>query len=575
MTWTIKRKFILLSLLNLAAIIVVAGIGYRTLSAVLASGKSLVSIQSVLRAQGDADMMHDAINSDVLNAIGLGEGNASSSTSLVAQSAYQELLARFSQHRQKILRAVQIVEKSDSLSGDSKRKTEGVFRTLTDYIGTADSILKGVASDPSQAKNRLPEFNAAFSKLEVDMGGLSDDIQAAAAVVQRDAQQQANGATGILFSTGLVAAILVSLLSVLMARSIVPQLRKAVNVAKAIADGDLRHDIATNSQDEIGELMRAFHSMSEGLNNKILHISNEVARASQSVLNSAQQLMIGNETLSNSTEAQASTVEETVASMEQLASNTKHNSEHADQISAEVREVSRVFRQGNEAVSQLAGTMTQINSGSKRIAEITALIDGIAFQTNILALNASVEAARAGDSGRGFSVVATEVRNLAQRSSDASKEIKALIDAAVEKAESGSSQAELARKSMETSLDAVTRVTTLVLDIANASKEQSEGIDEMNEAIVQIDQTTQQNAALVEEAAAATALLQEDAERLVQLTTVFHTASKADAATQQRLTNVPQIQETRGVQHQRVATAHRPKEMLQTSEVSADDWREF
>jgi methyl-accepting chemotaxis protein len=145
----------------------------------------------------------------------------------------------------------------------------------------------------------------------------------------------------------------------------------------------------------------------------------------------------------------------------------------------------------------------------------------------------------------------------------------------VEKAESGSSQAELARKSMETSLDAVTRVTTLVLDIANASKEQSEGIDEMNEAIVQIDQTTQQNAALVEEAAAATELLQEDAERLVQLTTVFHTASKTDAAAQQHQTSASQPKALRGVEHQRLATAHRPKEMLQASEVSADDWREF
>ena len=575
MIWTIKRKFILLSLLNLAAIVTVAGIGYRTLSTVLASGKSLVSIQSILRAQGDADMMHDAINSDVLNAIVLGEGNASSSTSLIAQTAYQELLARFSQHRQKILRAVQVVEKSDSLPEDSKGKTQGVYRSLTDYIGSADSILKGVASNLSETKNRLPEFDASFAKLEGDMASLSDEIEATATVVQREAQQHASGATGTLFATGLVAAILVSLLSVLMARSIVPQLRKAVDVAKAIADGDLRHDIAIGSRDEVGELMRAFHAMSEGLNNKISHISNEVGRASRSVLDSAQQLMIGNETLSSSTEAQASTVEETVASMEQLASNTKHNSEQAGQISHEVREVSRVFRQGNEAVAQLAGTMTQINSSSKRIAEITALIDGIAFQTNILALNASVEAARAGESGRGFSVVATEVRNLAQRSSEASKEIKALIDAAVDKAEFGSSQAEQARHSMEASQDAVTRVTTLVLDIANASKEQNEGIGEMNEAIIQIDHTTQQNAALVEQAAAATKLLQEDAARLVELTTVFLTAPKTNAATQQNLTSMAQHKATSSPVRQHPTTAHRPKQMLQTSEANTDDWREF
>lgn len=574
MNWTINRKLVLLSLLNLLAIIAVAVIGYHSLIEVLASGEDLVTIQSALRAQGDADMMHDAINSDVLNVMVMGGNQADVTESFKELPAYQALLVRFNLHRQSILRAVNVVEKNQFMQRSSKQKIQDVYLSLEKYITIAESVINIAATDFASAKNRLPAFTLAFGKLETDMAQLSDEIEKTAAVVQSRAKTQASSAIRTLIVTGFVAALLVTVLAILMARSIVPELRKAVRIAKAIAEGDLRHEISATSSDEVGALMQAFRDMSEGLNKKISHITSEVARASQSVLDSAKQLSIGNETLANSTEAQASTVEEAVAGMEQLASNTKHNTQHAEQISEQVREVSHIFRQGNEAVGQLASTMTQINSSSKRIAEITALIDGIAFQTNILALNASVEAARAGESGRGFSVVATEVRNLAQRSSDASKEIKALIDAAVEKAEAGSSQAEQTRRSMEASQDAVTRVTTLVLDIANASKEQSEGIEEMNEAIVQIDQVTQQNAALVEESAAATELLQEDAARLVQITSVFLTASKADTVPQPSKTAQSQLH-ANNHHTARSSPPTRPRELVRAGTDNTDDWQEF
>jgi methyl-accepting chemotaxis protein len=245
-------------------------------------------------------------------------------------------------------------------------------------------------------------------------------------------------------------------------------------------------------------------------------------RNSAEVINTgAQELAAGNMELSSRTETQASSLEETAASIEELTSTVKQNSENAQHARGLVEGASATASKGGEVMQQVVATMTDINDASRKIVDITGVIDGIAFQTNILALNAAVEAARAGEQGRGFAVVASEVRNLAQRSAAAAKEIKVLIDKSVEKIQLGTDLVQQAGTTMSTLVGNVHQVTQIVGEIAVASREQSDGIEQVNQAIAQMDEVTQQNAALVEEAAAATASLQEQAGELAQTVSLF------------------------------------------------------
>lgn len=528
MRLTVSKKLVFLVLLNLLAIAVVSTIGYRSLAEVVASGKSLLATNSALRAQTDADMSHDGINSVVHEAILSAAVLSTSQNPADVDKARRLTLAAFARHKEIIERSVAVVEAGNLWRG-SLDKAGAVHRDLTAYLVLAEKIIKSAASDTASAMAMLPEFRAAFSTLETEMGEISDRIEAVAAGNQAEAERRSGFAVKLLITSGVIAVMLVAFFALLIARSVVIPLREAVQVAQVVAAGDLRGDIKVRSHDEIGELMQAFKDMTQGLNQRVVHVTEEVGRVSRSIVDSANQLSAGNETLAARTEAQASSVEETVASIEQVAAAAKQNAEHAQQGKDAAEEVSNVFRRGNEIVSQLTDTMAQINVSSKRVAEIIALIDGIAFQTNILALNAAVEAARAGDLGRGFSVVASEVRNLAQRSAAAAKEIKTLVNDSVGKADAGSILAKEAHQAMDASVEAVRRVAALMLEIASASKEQSEGVEQINQAMAQIDHGTQQNAALMEEASATTEILAESATHLVKLTTVFKTGAERGA----------------------------------------------
>lgn len=528
MRLTVSKKLVFLVLLNLLAIAVVSTIGYLSLAEVVASGKSLLATNSVLRAQTDADMSHDGINSVVHEAILSAAVLSTSQNPADVDKARRLTLAAFARHKEIIDRSVAVVDAGNLWRG-SLDKAGAVHRDLTAYLVLAEKIIKSAASDTASAMAMLPEFRAAFSTLETEMGEISDRIEAVAAGNQAEAERRSGFAVKLLITSGVIGVMLVAFFALLIARSVVIPLREAVQVAQVVAAGDLRGDIKVRSHDEIGELMQAFKDMTQGLNQRVVHVTEEVGRVSRSIVDSANQLSAGNETLAARTEAQASSVEETVASIEQVAAAAKQNAEHAQQGKDAAEEVSNVFRRGNEIVSQLTDTMAQINVSSKRVAEIIALIDGIAFQTNILALNAAVEAARAGDLGRGFSVVASEVRNLAQRSAAAAKEIKTLVNDSVGKADAGSILAKEAGQAMDASVEAVRRVAALMLEIASASKEQSEGVEQINQAMAQIDHGTQQNAALMEEASATTEILAESATHLVKLSTVFKTGAERGA----------------------------------------------
>ncbi|CAJ6023952.1 methyl-accepting chemotaxis protein I [Burkholderia pseudomallei] len=281
----------------------------------------------------------------------------------------------------------------------------------------------------------------------------------------------------------------------------------------AIAAGELRRPIVVERRDEMGLLLEGLAKMQASLAGTV----RAVRVGSESIATAARQIAAGNIDLSSRTEEQAAALEQTASSMEELTGTVRRNADNARQASA-----SEIANKGNAVVGQVVGTMGDINQSSAKIADIITIIEGIAFQTNILALNAAVEAARAGEEGRGFAVVAGEVRSLAQRSSTAAKEIKELIDTSVERVRTGSMLVDDAGRTMSEVIGAVRRVTDIMGEIAAASDEQSTGIDQVSRAVSQMDEVTQQNAALVEQAAAAAQSLDEQAARLRATVSVFH-----------------------------------------------------
>ncbi|MGN6580921.1 MAG: methyl-accepting chemotaxis protein [Bordetella sp.] len=322
----------------------------------------------------------------------------------------------------------------------------------------------------------------------------------------------------ILIAGAAAALILGVLIGWAITRSIVVPVKDMVSVAKKLAAGDLNAKATAKiGGDELGELVSEFQAMKENWARIVLTIRS----GADTISTASGQIAAGNTDLSSRTEEQAASLEETAASTEQLASTVKQNADNARQASQLAVSASEVATQGGQAVADVVGTMNGISASSSKISEIVSVIDGIAFQTNILALNAAVEAARAGEQGKGFAVVASEVRALAQRSAGAAKEIKALIEESVDKIGVGAEQVEHAGVTMKEIVGSVKRVSDIIGEISAASTEQSNGIDQISRAVSQMDEVTQQNAALVEESAAAANSLQDQALALVRAVSVF------------------------------------------------------
>lgn len=406
-------------------------------------------------------------------------------------------------------------EKTLAQDFEQKRK---VF--LTQALDPAILALK--SGDMDAAKHFVTDkIGSFFLPVREVMNNLIQ-LQSRVAKAEYDNSQKAFANFKIVTAICLAVSVLIAIgMGVWLMNSIVRPIREAVLVAETVAAGDLTRNIDDSSNDELGSLLQALKKMSDSLS----VIVSQVRSGTDTIATASSEIAAGNLELSARTEQQASSLEETAASMEEITSTVKQNADNSKQANVLTGSASEVAARGGRVVSQVVSTMNSINDSSKKIVDIISVIDGIAFQTNILALNAAVEAARAGEQGRGFAVVASEVRSLAQRSAAAAKEIKELINNSVEKVEAGSALVHQAGDTMGEVVDSVKRVSDIVAEITAASSEQSTGIDQVNQAVMQMDTVTQQNASLVEEAAAAAESLQNQAKKLADLVSIFKVSS--------------------------------------------------
>ncbi|RQO61974.1 hypothetical protein DBR47_05525 [Paucibacter sp. KBW04] len=387
------------------------------------------------------------------------------------------------------------------------------------YLAARDAMTQAKKADDAQraeeifTQQYLPAAGQFQDTIKQIVQEQRDELDAAA---QRVAQTNSQARIALLVFAACALA-LGAFLALRLTRSIVRPLSQAAASADAIAHFDLSRHISVNSADETGQLQQAQKTMQEAL----IRLIGEVRSSTDSISTASAEIATGNHDLSARTEQTASNLQEAAASMAQLTGTVRQTAESAVTANQLASSAAEVARRGGTVVAEVVSTMEDISASSRRITDIIGTIDGIAFQTNILALNAAVEAARAGEQGRGFAVVASEVRSLAQRSAEAAKEIKTLIGASAERVESGTQLVQDAGSTMSDIVASVQRVSDIIAEISAASREQSEGINQVNNAVGQLDQMTQQNAALVEESAAAAESLRDQSGRLASAIAVF------------------------------------------------------
>jgi methyl-accepting chemotaxis protein len=504
--------------LVLALLVLVVGIGLQRFQAIGSSTATLVDEDWVkAEAAATVDTMTRA--------------NARRTLELFLapdQANRDRIHGRIDFNEQQIDRAIAALQRLTA-SNEGKALLGKVVDQRAAYVESLSRVSALIESGQQEQARQL-----VLSETLPRLDALQEQIQALSALQKRRAEdagalvrQKIASGSSLTLALGLAALAVATLSSACLARSIVLPLREAVAVAKRVAGGDLTSRIEATSRDELGELLQALATMNANLGAMV----SEVRNGTETIATASTQIASGNFDLAARTELQASTLQQSAASMEQLTGTVQQNAANARQANQLACTTAKITAEGSDAVARVAATMNDISECARRIADITGIIDGIAFQTNILALNASVEAARAGEQGRGFAVVAAEVRSLAQRSATAAREIKHLITDSTAKIGDGTVLTGLAADTMRHVLASVEQVTGIMADITRASDEQRIGIEQVNQAVSQMDGVTQQNAALVEQAAGAAQSLQEQAQTLARTIRMFKLGESAQVRT--------------------------------------------
>ncbi len=496
--------------LILALLLLIAGVGLNRMGSIAADTEKIVTHYNVQNnlARDMSEQIHivSRLLRTVLLMDNLADKKENAGRIAKSRETYDDLAKKLEATSKSAESKAILAEISALVPRARQGNTKVLELALAGQDKEANRVLFG------EARGAIAAWQTGLDKASTYFKGQVDKAYTSAEAAYKQA-------VTIVLSVAGLALLLGAVLAYFITRSITQPLAAMGAVIETVAQGDLTQRVDIQSKDELGELGRILNTTNEGLREMVLQIQ----ESALAISTASGEISMGNTDLSRRTEEQAASLEETASSMEQITSNVNQTADNARSANTESGKARQVAQEGGTAVSQVVVAMEAINQSSAKINEIIGVVDEIAFQTNLLALNAAVEAARAGEQGRGFAVVATEVRNLAKRSADAAKEIKGLIRESVAKSNEGTRVAAHAGDTIQEVVTNVQRVSSLVSEIAGATQEQSTGLNEINKAVVQMDEVTQQNAALVEEAAAAAESLDAQAHALTEIVARFKT----------------------------------------------------